>query len=165
MSFMQTPRDPRLGAQPRGEEIAAYESYLEAQRVVDFLSDSEFPVQQVTIVGTDLKMVERITGRRTYMHAALQGAASGAWLGLFLGLMFMLLVPGAQLLGIFVPALLIGAGFGMLTGGRRDFSSTSQVMASRFAVLCLSESADQARTLLAKLPAADATPAPRDTEV
>lgn len=160
MSFMQTPRDPRLGAQPRGEEIVAYDSYLEAQRAVDFLSDSEFPVQTVTIVGTELKMIERITGRRTYMHAALQGAASGAWLGLFLGLMFMLLVPGAQLLGIFIPALLIGAGFGMLwgvvghalTGGRRDFSSTSQVMASRFAVLCLAESADKARALLAKLP-------------
>jgi len=173
MSFMQTPRDPRLGAQPRGEEIAAYESYLEAQRVVDFLSDSEFPVQQVTIVGTDLKMVERITGRRTYMHAALQGAASGAWLGLFLGLMFMLLVPGAQLFGIFVPALLIGAGFGMLwgvvghalTGGRRDFSSTSQVMASRFAVLCLTESADRARALLAKLPAEGAAPTINDSQL
>ncbi|WP_420113436.1 general stress protein [Pseudactinotalea sp.] len=161
MSFMQTPRDPRLGAQPRGEEIAAFDSYLEAQRVVDFLSDSDFPVQKVTIVGTDLKMVERIIGRRTYMHAALQGAASGAWFGLFLGLMFMLLVQGAQLLNSLLPALLIGAGFGMLwgvvghalTGGRRDFSSTSQVLASRFAVLCLDESAEQARSLLATMPA------------
>lgn len=170
MSFMQAPRDPRLSSQPRGEEIAAYDTYLEAQRAVDFLSDSEFAVQKVTIVGTDLKMVERITGRRTYMHAALQGAASGAWLGLFLGLMFMLLSPGAQVLGIFLPALLIGAGFGMLwgvvghalTGGRRDFSSTSQVMASRFAVLCLAESADEARTLLATMPADGAAAPTRD---
>ncbi|WP_156252380.1 general stress protein [Pseudactinotalea terrae] len=172
MSFMQTPRDPRLGNQPRGEEIAAYDTYLQAQRTVDFLSDSEFPVQKVTIVGTDLKMVERITGRRTYMHAALQGAASGAWLGVFLGLMFLLLSPGATLVGIFIPALLIGAGFGMLwgvvghalTGGRRDFSSTSQVMASRFAVLCLAESADEARRLLATMPADGAAPVADDRE-
>lgn len=161
MSFMQAPRDPRLSNQPRGDEIAVYDRYADAQRAVDFLADSEFPVQKVTIVGTDLKMVERITGRRTYANAALQGAASGAWLGLFLGLMFMLLTPGAQLLGIFLPALLIGAGFGMLwgvvghamTGGRRDFSSTSQLMPSHFAVLCLTESADEARRLLATMPA------------
>jgi hypothetical protein len=167
MSFMQGPR--ALGTQPRGDEVAAYDTYLEAQRAVDFLADAEFPVQKVTIVGTDLKMVERITGRRTYMHAALQGAASGAWLGLFLGLMFLLLVQNAPLLGIFLPAILIGAGFGMLwgvvghamTGGRRDFSSTSQVMASRFAVLCLTESATEARNLLATMPAADA---PRATD-
>ncbi len=158
---MQAPRDPRLSGQPRGDEIAAFETYAEAQRAVDFLADSEFPVQKVTIVGTDLKMVERITGRRTYATAALQGAASGMWLGLFLGLMFMLLSPGADLVRIFLPAVLIGAGFGMLwgvvghalTGGRRDFSSTSQVMASRFAVLCLSESAAEARNLLATMPA------------
>lgn len=160
---MQAPRDPRLNAQPRGEEIAAYENYLDAQRAVDFLADAEFPVQKVTIVGTDLKMVERITGRRTYANAALQGAASGMWLGLFLALMFMLLTPGASLLAIFLPALLIGAGFGMLwgvvlhalSGGRRDFSSTSQVMASRFAVLCLPDAADEARAKLATMPAAE----------
>lgn len=160
MAFMQGPR-AALNTQPRGDEIAAYDNYLAAQRAVDFLADSEFPVQKVTIVGTDLRMVERITGRRTYATAALQGAASGAWLGLFLGLMFMLLVSGASLAGIFLPALLIGAGFGMLwgvvghafTGGRRDFSSTSQLMPSRFAVLCLTESAQEARNLLATMPA------------
>lgn len=162
---MQAPRDPRLSLQPRGDEIAAYDNYLEAQRAVDFLADAEFPVQKVTIVGTELRMVERITGRRTYATAALRGAASGAWLGLFLGLMFMLLVSGASLAGIFLPALLIGAGFGMLwgvvghalTGGRRDFSSTSQLVPSRFAVLCLTESAQEARNLLATLPTDGAT--------
>lgn len=165
MAFMQGPR-AALNTQPRGDEIAAYDNYLAAQRAVDFLADSEFPVQKVTIVGTDLRMVERITGRRTYATAALQGAASGAWLGLFLGLMFMLLVSGASLAGIFLPALLIGAGFGMLwgvvghafTGGRRDFSSTSQLMPSRFAVLCLTESAQEARNLLATMPADGAAP-------
>ncbi|MFV0252389.1 MAG: general stress protein [Beutenbergiaceae bacterium] len=156
---MRTPRDPRLSNQPRGEEIASYDSYIQAQRAVDYLADSQFPVQKVTIVGTDLKMVERITGRRTYVHAALQGAASGMWFGLFLGLMLMLFTANAQAM-VFLPALLIGAGFGMLwgvvghalTGGRRDFSSTSQVQAGRFVVLCFADAAGQARSLLDTLP-------------
>ncbi|MFV0425898.1 MAG: general stress protein [Beutenbergiaceae bacterium] len=160
MPFMRRPEDPRLGHGPTGEEIASYDRYLQAQRAVDYLSDSQFPVQQVTIVGTDLKMVERITGRRTYIHAGVQGAASGLWLGLFLGLMFLFFTSDARG-SVLLAALLIGAGFGMLwgvvrhalTGGRRDFSSTSAVQAGSFALLCLPESAAQARSLLATLPA------------
>lgn len=151
--------------QPRGEEIATYDTYLDAQRAVDFLADKEFGVKAVTIVGTDLKMVERITGRRTYASAALQGAASGAYFGLFVGLMLLLISGGQSALATILPALLIGAGFGMLfgvvsyamTGGRRDFTSSSQVVASKFAVLCLSESAPQARALLAEMPVPPAT--------
>src|SRR5699024_8031175 len=60
MSAMR-PTDPRAGMQPRGDEIAKYETYLEAQRAVDYLADHEFTVNAVTIVGTELKMVERIT--------------------------------------------------------------------------------------------------------
>ena len=43
--------------------LGRYEKYEEAQKAVDYLSDHEFPVQNVLIVGTDLKQVERITGR------------------------------------------------------------------------------------------------------
>ena len=43
-----------------------YDDYAAAQKAVDFLSDrEEFPVQNCMIVGTDLKRVERITGRLT----------------------------------------------------------------------------------------------------
>src|SRR5690625_5062412 len=144
--------------QPRGEEIASYDSYAEAQRAVDYLSDHQFNVKAVTIVGTDLKMVERITGRLNYPRAALSGAASGAWFGLFVGLV-MVLLTGGELLSTLGFALLIGAGFGMLfgviayalTGGKRDFTSSSQVVASSFALLCLPDTAGQARTLLRQL--------------
>lgn len=161
MAFSGPRRDPQLNTQPKGEEIGSYDNYLDAQRAVDFLSNKEFTVNQVTIVGTDLRMVERITGRRTYATAALQGAAGGAWLGIFFGLMLWLFTPpGTGFFAVFLPAVLIGAGFGILfgvvshalTGGRRDFSSISQVQASRFSVLCLSESAEEARRLLATLP-------------
>ena len=71
-------RGPMLPAPPPGHPIATYRTYLEAQRAVDYLSDEKFPVQHVSIVGTDLKMVERVTGRLTYGRVALAGALSGA---------------------------------------------------------------------------------------
>ena len=124
----------RIPMPPRGEPIARYETYLEAQRAVDFLSDNHFPVQSVTIVGTGLQMVERVTGRLTYPRVALAGALSGAWFGLFVGLVLSLFGgTDAALLA----APLFGAAFGVLfgvisyalTGGRRDFTSTSQIVA------------------------------------
>jgi len=47
---------------PQGEPIGRYATYAEAQRAVDFLSDEHFPVQNVTIVGNGLQMVERSPG-------------------------------------------------------------------------------------------------------
>jgi hypothetical protein len=157
----------RSGAQPglpipaRGITIARYRTYLDAQRAVDFLSDEHFPVQHVTIVGVDLQMVERVTGRLTYGRVALAGLASGAWFGLFVGLLLSLFGSDAQGAGVSViGAVLIGAAFGMLfgiisyafTGGRRDFTSTSQIVAGEYLVLCLEEQAGQAEQLLRKLP-------------
>ena len=77
---------------PRGQVIGSYDTYLEAQRAVDYLSDKQFPVQHVAIVGSDLRMVENVLGRLTRGRAALAGAASGAWFGLFVGVLLTLLV-------------------------------------------------------------------------
>jgi hypothetical protein len=144
---------------PTGRRIAVYGTYLAAQRAVDFLSDKHFPVQHVTIVGTDLQMVERVTGRLTYGRVAMAGAASGAWFGLFVGILLSLFGGGSDF-GVIVAALLFGAGFGMLFGvisygftrGRRDFTSTSQVVASQYALLCAPEQSGAAERLLAELP-------------
>ena len=35
--------------------LGVHDSYEEAQRAVDYLSDHDFPVRDVLIVGTDLK--------------------------------------------------------------------------------------------------------------
>ena len=145
---------------PTGRKIASYDTYLAAQRAVDFLSDKHFPVQFVTIVGTDLQMVERVTGRLTYGRVAMAGGASGAWFGLFVGLLLSLFARGTTLVGTVIPALVIGAGFGILfgvlsyalTGGKRDFTSTSQVVASQYAILCAPEQAGAAEQLLSQLP-------------
>lgn len=152
-------RQLQIPTPPKGEPIARYDTYLEAQRAVDFLSDNQFPVQFVTIVGSGLRMVERVTGRLTYGRVAVAGAASGAWFGLFVGVLLSIFASGIPVDAI-VASMAIGAAFGILfgvisyalTGGRRDFTSTSQIVASEYEVLCLPEHAGGARTLLSKLP-------------
>lgn len=146
---------PKLPTLPQGEQIAVHSTYLDAQKAVEALSDKGFPVQQVTIVGTDLKMVERVTGRLTYPRVAVAGMASGAWFGLFVGLLLTMFSPEGSVYSI-VAAIGIGAGFGLLfsvlsfslTRGKRDFTSSSQIVASSYAVLCERETAGQATQIL-----------------
>ena len=40
--------------------LSSHDNYADAQKTVDRLSDGHFPVQNVTIVGVDLKMVESV---------------------------------------------------------------------------------------------------------
>ena len=150
---------------PKGEVVATYETYNEAQGAVDTLAKADFPVKQLSIVGNDLKSVERVTGKLTYGRVALAGAASGAWLGIFFGLLFFIFSPSGDSLPIVFAALLIGAGFGMLFGlvsyalnrRRRDFTSTMQVVAGNYQVIVATELVNRARNLLAGV--ADAAPA------
>ena len=143
--------------------LGVYEKYEEAQAAVDYLSDREFPVQNVMIVGTDLKQVERVTGRLTTGRVALGGLLSGVWLGLFVGLIFSLFGRG-NALGIILSTALFGALFGLVwalvgyaaTRGRRDFTSVSQVVATRYEVLVEHKLAQQGRDLLAQMPGASA---------
>ena len=135
-------RSPGIPTLPKGDVLGTYETYTEAQQVVDRLAKADFEVAKLTIVGNDLKTVERVTGKLTYGRAALAGAASGAWFGLFLGLLFFIFTatPSIAFLGA---AALIGAGFGMLFGlvsyafnrRRRDFTSTHQVLASNYQII------------------------------
>lgn len=158
MAFSNQSRVPRTPTLPKGEQVAVYGTYLEAQRAVDHLADKQFPVQMVTIVGLDLRMVERVTGRLSYPRVALAGLLSGAWFGTFVGLLlFMFSSDGT---GVpFLAAILIGAAFGMLfsvitysfTGGKRDFTSSSQIVAASYAVLCDPEQAHKARALLQEI--------------
>ena len=159
MAFSNRARVPSTPTPPQGEPVAVYPTYLEAQRAVDHLADKQFPVQLVTIVGGDLRMVERVTGRLSYPRVALAGLASGAWFGLFVGFLLLLFsTPGGQTVPLFT-AILIGAAFGMLfsvvtyslTGGKRDFTSQSQIVATQYSVLCSAEQAHKARQLLQEI--------------
>ena len=157
MSFSRPNRLPTTPTLPKGETVASYGTYLEAQRAVDHLADSQFPVQHVTIVGTDLQMVERVLRRLSYPSVAIGGFASGAWFGLFVGLILTMFSSSASTL--FLPAILFGGAFGLLfsvitysfSRGRRDFTSSSQIVATSYSVLCASEHAGKARQLLAPI--------------
>ncbi len=140
------------------QSLAVYDTYPEAQRAVDFLSDKEFPVQNCLIVGTDLKQLERITGRLTWGRVALGGVLSGLWLGVFVGLIFSLFSNDGSLVMLLSTAL-FGAAFGAIwaivgyaaTRGQRDFSSVTSVVATRYEVLVEHKHAATARELLAGL--------------
>lgn len=143
------------------QSLVVYDDYAAAQKAVDFLSDEKFPVEQLMIVGTDLKRIERITGRLTTSRVALSGLLSGVWFGLFIGLVLSLFASeGDGALAIILTTVLIGAVFMMvfalvgyaLTRGQRDFSSVTAVVATKYEVLVEHKSAAQARELLAKLP-------------
>lgn len=157
-----------LPAAPPGRPIATFRTYVEAQAAVDFLSDEKFAVRHVSIVGTDLKMVERVTGRLTYARVALGGGLTGAYFGGFVGLILAIFDSAAGL-AVVLPAILIGAAFGMIfgvisyaaTGGRRDFTSTSQIVAAQYAIWCADEAAGEALTVLARMPGGIPAPPPQ----
>jgi hypothetical protein len=116
-------------------------------------------VENCMIVGTDLKQVERVTGRLTTGRVALGGLLSGIWLGLFVGLIFSLFGQGSAV-AIIVSTAVFGALFGVIwalagyaaTRGRRDFSSVSQIVATRYEVLVEHKHAARGREVLAAMP-------------
>jgi hypothetical protein len=161
---MLTPGTPSIG--PSSDDpgsratvtVATFPNYALAQRAVDYLSDNQFPVQHTTIIGTDLRLVERVLGRMTIGRAALLGAGSGTWLGLLIGLVLGIFSSSGWwrivLTGLVLGALW-GAVFGAfahaMTGGQRDFASRSMITAGQYAVTVDAEFADQAQQLLNRL--------------
>lgn len=128
------------------EVVASFTDYADAQRAVDHLSDRDFPVEHLSIVGEQLRTVERVTGRLTTARAALAGAGSGAAFGAFIGFVLGLLTVAPLVSGLVLAGygLLIGAVVGAILGaaghaalgGRRDFSSVQGMSAGRYDVMC-----------------------------
>ena len=141
--------------------LGVYDEYADAQHAIDFLSDHSFPVENCMIVGTDLKQVERVTGRLTTGRVALGGALSGLWLGIFIGLIFALFTT-ENLWQVLLSTAFMGATFGLVwaligyafTRGQRDFSSVTQVVATKYEVLVEHKHAARGRQLLEQLPGA-----------
>ncbi|WP_372697978.1 general stress protein [Arthrobacter sp. JSM 101049] len=144
---------------PRGEILGRYDSYLDAQKVVDYLADHDFPVASVSIIGNDLKTVERVTAKLSYPKVAMAGAAQGAMFGIFVGLILSIFGPNGGLAQI-LSSVGLGMAIWMIVGvvsysfrkGKRDFSSSSQVMATNYDVVVGFEHAAAARQLASKLP-------------
>jgi hypothetical protein len=148
-------RGPVLPSIPKGDVLGTYDTYPEAQHVVDKLAKADFDVRALSIIGNDLKTIERVTGKLTYGRSALAGAATGAWLGLFAGTLLFLFTATPNLPYAFA-VILIGAAFGMLFGivsyavnrRRRDYTSTHQVIATSYQVIAPSSLIVRAQELL-----------------
>jgi hypothetical protein len=139
--------------------IGSYTEYADAERAVDYLSDRGFPVERVTIVGHDLRLIEKVLGRVGYKEAMLRAASGGAFTGVLIGWIFGLFnwvdpILAGLLLALYglIFGAIVGAVFGAVAhwaqGGRRDFASIRVMLPSRYEVLVDSEVADQALELL-----------------
>lgn len=143
---------------PRGRRtIATFERHRDAQELVDWLADRDFPVDRLTIVGSDPHVVEQVTGRLDAWRALVAGAGSGAAVGAFFGLLFGLLFSpdGVSMLAIVLYWLVVAATFGALLGvvgyafsERRGFTSESAIVADRYEVMADHDVADQALQLI-----------------
>ncbi len=78
---------------PHGESLATFERYPDAQELVNTLVSKGVPARALSIVGSPVALVERITGKIGYGRAAVSAAISGSWLGLIAGLVFVVLSP------------------------------------------------------------------------
>jgi hypothetical protein len=156
MATYETPVPSEVPTVSAWNIVASYPTYADAQRAVDHLASVAFPVNEIEIVGSGLRTVERVTGPMTWGRAMAGGAGTGAWIGLFVGLLVGLFSSGAVWLGLLLGGLLIGAVWGAilgaaarhLSGGHHNFSSLRSVVATRYDVIALDGMANSARQAL-----------------
>lgn len=159
-----SPLNTRLYNLEYPRSLGVYSTYQEVQAVVDTLADNAFPVQRTMIVGTDLKLMERVTGRKTWGKVIGQGVLSGLWMGLFLGLLLMFISQSS--LAIVVTSVLMGIVFFTvwsavsyaMTGGKRDFTSMVATIPMQYELMVEHTNAEEARRILAEAGAAPSQP-------
>lgn len=144
------------GGLPQGQLLGRYRTYDDAQKVVDHLAKAEnFDVKNLSIVGNDLRSVENIRSRLSYPRVAGAGAAQGAMFGFFIGLLLFLFAPDTAMVNMLF-SVLLGMAIWMLIGvisyavrrGRRDFASSSHLVATTYDVVCDFSVAGHARQLM-----------------
>lgn len=139
--------------------IASFRTYEEAEAAVDRLADRGFDVERSAIVAQGLSLVEQVTGRTTSLRAGLSGAVNGALVGAILGWLlgvFDWAEPVVSAVALAFYGMIAGAVVGgfvgfvvqLSTGGRRDFTSVSNVSAERYDVMVDDAVAGRARELL-----------------
>ena len=146
------------------QSVGIFNTYADAQKAVDYLADEKFPVQNLAIVGTELRSVERVLGRRSWRTVLSQGVSSGVSTGLLVGLVMLIFTRPPSVLVLLLTTLAIGIAIGLafaaagyaMTKGRRDFTSVTQTVATKYEVLCEHKVAAQARDMLQQRPGARA---------
>jgi hypothetical protein len=142
------------------QSVGVFNTYEEAQKVVDFLAEQRFPVENLCIVGTELKSMERVLGRRNWGTVLMNGVQSGITTGLMVTVLMWVFMPGSNILTLLLTAMAIGIGIGMvmsalsywMSQGKRDFNSVSRTVATKYEILCEHRVVTQARDLIMKIP-------------
>lgn len=155
MSSPSSRSSTRFPTIPNGETVGSYETYERAQGAVDQLARADFPLGDVSIVGSNLKSVERVTGKMNAGRAALRGLLSGVMLGVFVGLLVLILTPQAGFATL-IPVMLVAVGFSvlwsligfMINPSKKEFTSVMQILAAHFDVVVTPELAGRARNAL-----------------
>ena len=146
------------------QSVGIFNSYADAQKAVDYLADEKFAVQNLAIVGTDLKSVERVLGRRSWRTVLSSGVSSGVSTGLIVGIIMLIFTRPASVLVLILSCLALGVAIGLafaaagyaMTRGKRDFTSVTQTVATKYEVLCEHKVAARAREMLQQMPGARA---------
>jgi hypothetical protein len=152
-------RAPTASVVASRTQVATFAEYSAAEQAVDSLVVRGFPVGALCVTGHDLRLVEDVTGRLTYLAAVGRGALVGAPFGILVAVLFSALELVDPLVSV-VRLAAWGAAAGAAAGavvasvarwleeGRRDFTSTRRVEAARYELLCASEHADEAKRIL-----------------
>ncbi|WP_430592563.1 general stress protein [Humidisolicoccus flavus] len=154
------------GALPRGTVVGTYETYEGAQRAMARLAKAELDLPALTIVGSDLRIVEQITGKLSWGRVALNGAFRGVMFGILFTLISLLLFPDALTQGVLLYPL-VGVAVGMLLSitlhslskRRRTYASVQQVVAAKYEIIAAGAVAFKASTILGSTLNAQSVPA------
>ncbi|WP_269927915.1 general stress protein [Kocuria massiliensis] len=140
---------------PSSVTVGKFSKYQDAQGAVDLLAERGFPVQNLAIVGTDLRQVEHVVGTLSYARVAASGALQGLFYGVFLG--FLLMLFGHENpMAAFLTSVPLGVAFWMILsivsfsrrGGHRSFTAVGQLVAGSYDLVCAPQEAGEARRLL-----------------
>lgn len=156
---MTLSQQARLQAQPlaHGVTLATFDSYEQAQQAVNRLAGEDFDVKQVSIIGTELRSIEQVTGALTVARVAMNSAFNGLMFGFMFALVLVLLGPQPQvnLAQLAVPPL-VGCAIGLILGllvysmarRRRGYTSVQRIVPGRFAVMTSPQFAERARQIV-----------------
>jgi len=147
---------------PKGFVVAEFTNYLDASATVEKLIEAEIKPQEISIVGHDPVLVERVRSRLGYGRLALSGIITGFWLGLI----FAILIGAGVSVGPdgeisynpqqFLAVLVVSAGIGMLINilrfsfskSRRGYLSSQMPVATRYEILVSQSEAGKAQRAL-----------------
>lgn len=169
MSFLgPVPPSSMSSGLPRGELLGNYPSFDAAQATVQKLVDEGISLQALTVVGRDVRVVNRLRRRAGYPAVVLRSAIQGAFFGLLIGLLMSFIVPetaGLQILSSVALGIGIWVIFGVLGQMMRKkapgFDTVPQVVAVSYDLVCDFEVSHRARGVLGGQPS---QPAPAQPE-